>query len=157
MDPFFVAEALASKESGVPVTVRDAVLSRAARLSPASNAVLQLVSVVPAKTEIWLLKDTISPDMAALEECVGAGILRCEGETIAFRHELARRAVEDSITVPRRQSLHTLVLKALLNRGPEGQLARIVHHATQAGDSEAVLKYAPIAARQAAALNSHRE
>jgi DNA-binding CsgD family transcriptional regulator len=156
-NPFFVAEALASKESGVPVTVRDAVLSRAARLSPASNAVLQLVSVVPAKTEIWLLKDTISPDMAALEECVGAGILRCEGETIAFRHELARRAVEDSITVPRRQSLHTLVLKALLNRGPEGQLARIVHHATQAGDSEAVLKYAPIAARQASALNSHRE
>jgi predicted ATPase len=156
-NPFFVTEALASKESGVPVTVRDAVLSRAARLSPASSAVLQLVSVVPARTEIWLLNDTISPDMAALEECVSAGMLRYEGEAIAFRHELARRAVEDSIAVPRRQSLHTLVLKALLNRGSDALLPRIVHHASQGGDGAAVLKYAPLAARQAAALNAHRE
>src|SRR5947207_3096083 len=156
-NPFFVTEALASKEPGVPVTVRDAVLSRAARLSPASSAVLQLVSVIPARTEIWLLNDTINPDMAGLEECVSAGMLRYEGETITFRHELARRAVEDSIAVPRRQSLHHLVLKALLSRGPEGQLARIVHHAAQAGDSAAALKYAPLAARQAAALNAHRE
>ncbi len=36
-NPFFVSEALASKEPGVPVTVRDAVLSRAARLSPAAR------------------------------------------------------------------------------------------------------------------------
>lgn len=156
-NPFFVTEALASKESGVPVTVRDAVLSRAARLSPASSAVLQLVSVVPARTEIWLLNDTISPDMAALEECVSAGMLRYEGEAIAFRHELARRAVEDSIAVPRRQSLHTLVLKALLNRGSDALLARIVHHASQVGDAAVVLKYAPLAARQAAALSAHRE
>ena len=156
-NPFFVTEALASKESGVPVTVRDAVLSRAARLSSAASAVLQLVSVVPARTEIWLLNDTISPDMAALEECVSAGMLRYEGESIGFRHELARRALEDSIAVPRRQSLHKLVLQALLNRGSEALLPRIVHHASQVGDGAAVLKYAPLAAKQAAALNAHRE
>src|SRR5205085_4739365 len=43
-NPFFVTEALESKASGVPVTVRDAVLSRASRLSPAARAVLELVS-----------------------------------------------------------------------------------------------------------------
>jgi DNA-binding CsgD family transcriptional regulator len=84
-------------------------------------------------------------------------MLRYEGEAITFRHELARRAVEDSIAAPRRQSLHNLVLKALLNRGSEALLARIVHHAVQAGNSAAVLEYAPVAARQAAALNAHRE
>ena len=156
-NPFFVTEALASKQPGVPVTVSDAVLSRSARLSPASRAVLELVSVVPARAEMWLLNDTISPDMVALEECVGAGMLRSEGEAIGFRHELARRAIEDSLAPPRRQSLHALVLKALLNRGSEALLARIVHHAAQAGDSAAVLEHAPIAARQAAALNAHRE
>src|SRR5262249_10778592 len=36
-------------------------------------------------------------------------------------------------------------------------LARIVHHAAQAGDRKAVLEYAPAAARQAAALKAHRE
>lgn len=156
-NPFFVTEALASKESGVPVTVRDAVLSRAARLSPAASAVLQLVSVVPARTEIWLLNDTINPDIAAVEECVSAGMLRYEGEAIAFRHELARLALEDSITAPRRHSLHMLVLRALLNRGSDALLARIVHHASQVDDAAAVLKYAPLAAKQAAALNAHRE
>jgi predicted ATPase len=44
-NPFFVTEALESRAPGVPVTVRDAVLSRAARLSPAARAVLELVSV----------------------------------------------------------------------------------------------------------------
>jgi len=156
-NPFFVTEALASKESGVPVTVRDAVLSRAVRLSPSSRAVLELVSVVPARTEMWLLDATVSPDTVALEECVSVGMLRYEGVAITFRHELARRAVEDSIALPRRQSLHHLVLKALLDRGPEALLARIVHHASQGGDGAVVLKYAPLAARQAAALNAHRE
>ena len=156
-NPFFVTEALESRAPGVPVTVRDAVLSRAARLSPAARAVLELVSVVPTRTERWLLYDAISPEATALEEAVGAGMLRYEGEAIAFRHELARRAVEDSIAVTRRQSLHNLVLKALLDRSSEALLARIVHHAARAGDSASVLKYAPVAAKQASALNAHRE
>lgn len=156
-NPFFVTEALASKESGVPVTVCDAVLSRAGRLSLSSRSVLELVSVVPSRADLWLLDDTIDPDTAALEECVSTGMLRTDGETIAFRHELARLAMEDSLTVPRRRSLHKLVLRALLNRGSEALLARIVHHAAGAGDSGAVLEYAPVAARQAAALNAHRE
>ena len=156
-NPFFVTEALASKESGVPVTVRDAVLSRAARLSPAARAVLELLSVVPARTETWLLADTINPESSSLEECVKSGMLRCDGETAAFRHELARLAIEDSLAAPRRQSFHALVLKALLNQGSDALLARIVHHAAHAHDHEAVLKYAPVAARQAAALNAHRE
>ena len=172
-NPFFVTEALASKDRGVPETVRDAVLSRATRLSPEARAVVELVSVVPARTELWLLNDTISPEPGVLEEAVGAGMLRYEADAISFRHELARRAVEDSLSVPERQRLHTLILKALLTRnasdprqpgikavparGHDALLARIVHHASQAGAREAVLEYAPIAARQAAALNAHRE
>jgi ATP/maltotriose-dependent transcriptional regulator MalT len=172
-NPFFVTEALASKEQGVPETVRDAVLSRAARLTPEARAVVELVSVVPRRTELWLLNETISPDTDVLEEAVGAGMLRYETETISFRHELARLSVEDSLSVPERQRLHSIILTALLarnaansgqpgfnplpTRGHDALLARIVHHASQAGDRAAVLEFAPTAARQAAALNSHRE
>jgi len=177
-NPFFVIEALASAQPGVPETVRDAVLSRAARLSPEARAVVELVSVVPARTELWLLNDTIGSDPGALEESVGVGMLRYEGEAISFRHELARRAVEDSLSVSETRKLHAIILRALLSRSAKRQpagdwqepgfkalpvgghgalLARIVHHASQSGDSEAVVKYAPLAARQAAALNAHRE
>src|SRR5262245_38577606 len=156
-NPFFVTEALESRAPGVPVSVRDAVLSRAARLSPAARAVVELVSVVPARTEMWLLDDAINVEAGALEECVGAGMLRSDGDAVAFRHELARQAVEDALPAPRCQSLHNLVLNALINRGSESLLARIVHHAAHGGNRAAVLKYAPVAARQAAALAAHRE
>ena len=99
-NPFFVTEALATKQSGVPVTVRDAVVSRAARLSADARAVVELVSVVPARTETWLLSETVNPDSSALEECAAAGMLKVDGEVIAFRHELARLAVEESLPMP---------------------------------------------------------
>src|SRR5215813_8060759 len=156
-NPFFVTEALATKDPGVPVTVSDAVLSRAARLSPAARAALELVSVVPAKAENWLLNATINPATTTLEECFSAGMLRGDADVVAFRHELARRAIEDSLAEPRRRELHALVLKALLDRAPEALLARIVHHAAEAGDGAVVLEFAPLAAKQAAGLNAHRE
>ena len=156
-NPFFVTEALASKTPGVPNTVRDAVISRARRLSPSARAVLELVSITPARTEMRLLNDVGSADLSSVDECVSAGMLRCDADAVAFRHELARLAIEDSLALSRRQSLHAQVLKALLTRDSEAPLARIVHHATHAGDAAAVLKYAPLAARQAAALNAHRE
>jgi DNA-binding CsgD family transcriptional regulator/tetratricopeptide (TPR) repeat protein len=156
-NPFFVTEALASEEQGVPASVSDAVLSRLARLTPPARAVVELVSVVPTEAELWLVRDSISPTTAVLEECVDAGILLVDNTSIRFRHELARRAVEDSLPAPRAQSMHAQVLKALLGRGPESQLARVVHHATKASDAAAVLAYAPIAARQASTLNAHRE
>src|SRR4030095_2206785 len=156
-NPFFVTEALASQDQGVPASVSDAVLSRLARLTPAARAVLALISVVPAKTELWLLNESMNPTTAVLEECAGAGILLLDHTSIGFRHELARRAVEDSLPSPRAQSLHAKVLKALLSRDADSQLARVVHHAAKANDASAVLEYAPVAARQAAALNAHRE
>ena len=156
-NPFFITEALASNDPGVPINVSDAVLSRIGRLSAEARAVMELVSVVPAKTELWLLDDTIKSATPPLEECLNAGMLLLDKDLIAFRHELARRAVEDSLPVPHAQRLHALVLNSLLKHGPEKQLPRIVHHAAKSRDAGAVLKYAPIAARQAAALNAHRE
>src|SRR6185436_8773594 len=80
-----------------------------------------------------------------------------DNDLIGFRHELARRAVEDSLPAPRAQRMHAKVLQALVSRGAESQLARVVHHAAKSGDASGVLEYAPIAARQAAALHAHRE
>jgi DNA-binding CsgD family transcriptional regulator len=156
-NPFFVIEALASKDPGVPVSVSDAMLSRLARLTTDSRAVVELVSIVPTKAELWLLNESINPTTTALEECISAGMLLLDNGAIAFRHELVRRAIEDSLPATRVHSLHAQVLKALLSRGAETQLSRIVHHAAKSGDADAVLKYAPIAARHAAALHAHRE
>jgi DNA-binding CsgD family transcriptional regulator len=157
-NPFFVTEALAMTEERVPESVRDAVIGRIARLSADGRAVANLVSVVPGKTEKWLLERTVPVSAETAEECLRAGMVAHTDGTLSFRHELARRAVEGSLSQPARQALHACVLSALRERrNGEVAVERMVHHADKAGDSAAVLQFAPEAADSAVALCAHRE
>ena len=157
-NPFFVTEALATREAGIPPTVRDAVLARAARLSFAGRGALDAAALAGAQVEPWLLAALVDDASAAAEECVALGMLRAQGDLLAFRHELARQAVLDTVSPPRRRALHALALRALA-APPAGapDLARLAHHAEGAGDTAAVLAHAPAAAARAAALGAHRE
>jgi DNA-binding CsgD family transcriptional regulator len=159
-NPFFVTELLAASadEGDVPVTVRDAVLARVARVSPNARAVMELASVVPMRTDAALITRTLAPDPDTLDECVAAGMVRHEDGALAFRHELARRAVEESLSPERRRALHARCL-TLLRDGPRGapDYARLVHHAEGADDTAAVLELAPLAGDNAAASGAHRE
>jgi DNA-binding CsgD family transcriptional regulator len=140
----------------VPASVRDAVLARRARLEAPARAVLDLVSVIPARAELSLIDAALSPDVADLEACVNAGLLCGEPHAVAFRHELARLAVADALPSPRIEDCHRRVLKALLARPDRDQvLARIVHHADACGDVDVLTECAPAAARQAAAVGAH--
>jgi DNA-binding CsgD family transcriptional regulator/tetratricopeptide (TPR) repeat protein len=157
-NPFFVTEALAGGKDEIPPTVRDAVLARMARVSPAGRKLLEAVSVAPLQAELWLL-DAIAADVAdRLEECLGAGMLTPEEEGVAFRHELARLTVEEALAPNAKLDLHKKALTALASR-PEGarDFARLAHHADAAGDAEAVLLFAPEAAARAASVGAHRE
>ena len=157
-NPFFVTEALASPGAEVPDTVRDAVLTRAARLDSGAREVLVVVAVAPPHVELWLL-EALAPDSACrLEECLASGMLRHESGHVHFRHELARLAVYDSIPPNVRVDLHRRALAALA-RPPDGaaDLARLAHHAEAAGDVESVLEYAPAAAARAASVGAQRE
>ncbi len=155
-NPFFVTEALAAVADTVPVSVRDAVLTRAMRLTPEARTVAQLACVVPGKTESWLLEQALPFDEAAIEGCMGVGMVRSDDGALSFRHELARRAFEDSLSQSHRQLLHAKVFAVLAAR-PHIAAARLAHHAAGAGNAAAVLQFAPLAAMQAASVGSHRE
>src|SRR6266700_1203013 len=157
-NPFFVTEVLASDTPGIPMTVRDAVLARVARLSPAARPLLELASIVPGRTERWLLEAVLGAATSALEECLTSSMLSLDQTTVAFRHELARQAVESTLSLLRKPALHAQVLQALLNHEEDtSQAARLVHHAAGAHDEALVLRYAPLAAQQASAQGAHRE
>jgi DNA-binding CsgD family transcriptional regulator len=157
-NPFFVTEVLASGSTDVPATVRDAVLARIARLGSPARDLLDAVAVVPQRAELWLLEALAGDALGSLEECLASGVLRIEGRAVAFRHELARLVVEESIDPHRRSLLHCAALRAL-REPPDGRLdlARLAHHAEAAGDGTAVLELAPRAAERAAAVGAHRE
>jgi DNA-binding CsgD family transcriptional regulator len=158
-NPFFVTEVLATAGSHeLPPTVRDAVIARMARLSDPARRIAYLVSIVPGKVERWLLEDTMAPDKNTLQECLNAGMLIYPDYALGFRHEIARRAVEDSIPLAERQGLNAAVLAKLMARGTDKvSIARLVHHADRAGDDAAVLRFAPDAAAQAVKVGAHRE
>ena len=151
---FYVTEILASEAPTLPDTVRDAVLARAARLAPEARRLLDVVSIVPARAELWLLEAVAPDELDALDDCLDSGVLRADGDGVAFRHELARLSVESVVAPQRRRALHAAIVAAL---EPTGDVSRLAHHADEAGDSAAVLEYAPEAARRAAAASAHRE
>lgn len=157
-NPFYVTEVLASGQPGVPVTVRDAVHARAARLRPSARAILDVAAVAGSRVEPWLLQDLVAAESAAIEECLATGVLRVQDGAFTFRHELARQAILQALTPTRLLSLHRLVLQALQSPGtPAVDLARLAHHAEGAAAQEAVLQFAPAAAREAAARGAHRQ
>jgi DNA-binding CsgD family transcriptional regulator/tetratricopeptide (TPR) repeat protein len=151
-NPFYVSELLNSDLPGVPPAVRDAVLARAAKLSSEARRVLNVASLVPGRAELWLL----DAHDDAIEDATRGGIARIDGGSLVFRHELARRAIEDSISDLRRAQMHRAILTRLLAHG-EPALARCAHHAASARDAPAILRFAPLAAAEASKAGAHRE
>lgn len=153
-NPFFVAEALAAPPDEVPASVKDAVLARVRLLSNECREALERLSVLTA---------TIPADLAGtlgalqpLAEAEQARLIELRFDGIGFRHELARRAIEQSLPEIRRRLLNQEVVAALRTRG-RADRARLLHHAAEAGDVDTLLAEGPAAAREAARAGSHRQ
>ncbi len=155
-NPYIITEVLAGGGEQVPPSARDAVLARAARLSPQARAALDLAALVGSRQSPVLLRVLPGVTGEALDECVASGLLVSLGSSLSFRHDLARLAVAAEVPVHRRSELQAAILGALEASGSDDH-AQLAHHAEAAGDGAAVLRHAPVAARSAAALGSHRE
>jgi DNA-binding CsgD family transcriptional regulator len=154
-NPFFVTEVLARGELGPTPSVAAAVAARVAALPSRTRALLELMSVVPSRVETVLL-DALEPEWPlVLEPAERRGIVTLTGDAMAFRHELARAAVEQTLSRLVARRLHARVLGVLEGLGVEP--SRLVHHADLAGDVEAIVAHAPAAARVARRAESHRE
>jgi len=156
-NPFFVTEILAAGGE-IPPTVRDAVLSRVNRLGRAAWSVLEVAAVIGTPINVDLLGQVTDLNSDELHACLNNGILRDDGRALAFRHELAREAIQTAISPSRRAALNARVLRSL-EAAPAALYvpSRLAHHAEEAGNREAVLRHAPEAARRASRLRAHRE
>ncbi|MFV1961847.1 MAG: AAA family ATPase, partial [Acidimicrobiia bacterium] len=153
-NPLFVTEVVASGVDKVPSSVQDSVLARAAKLSPGARQLLDLASVIPGVSERSLLDGILGPTEEHMTECARRDLLRVEADTVSFHHELTRRAVESALSASDRRRLNAEVLAEL---GGRGDLARLVHHAREAGNVDSIIELTPQAARAAMAIESHRE
>jgi DNA-binding CsgD family transcriptional regulator/tetratricopeptide (TPR) repeat protein len=154
-NPFFVSEVLANPGAVVPPTIVDAVLARVGTLSPPAQAALDRLAVVPSGVEVDLLR-TLVDDLAPVAEAERAGVVEVRDDVVAFRHELARRAVVESLPASTRLERNADVLRALLTRS-DCDPFRVLHHAVEAGDDAAVITHGPTAAREATRVGAHRQ
>jgi ATP/maltotriose-dependent transcriptional regulator MalT len=154
-NPFLVTEALSVPELDVPPGVRDAVIAKLARLTAEARGVAEAAAVVPGRAERAVLEQIVAVDDDMLDEGWQRGLLEFDARAVWYRHELVRGAVLETLDERRKVEINAAVLAALT--GGRADVARIVHHALEAGDADAVAEYGPIAARQAAAVSAHRE
>lgn len=155
-NPFFVNEALASAQSALPTSIRDAVTARLARLPSSTQTALEAAAVVGTRVERWLWLELTGGDVASLDLAQAAGFL-IEGDgVIAFRHELVRRALLESMPLSRTLALNAAAWRALhAQPDADRDATRRAHHAVAAADADAIWEFAGAAGRQAAWARAH--
>src|SRR3984893_3192896 len=155
-NPFYLTEVLAAGAEQVPATVRDAVLARVSRLSPAAREAAAAASVLGRRGEAGFLAAVSGQPLTAVDECLDRGVVVADGDSVVFRHDLARLAVEGSLSAAQRSGVHARALAPLTARGSNDH-RWLAHHAAGCGDSVAVLRPASLAAGRASRLGAHRE
>ena len=156
-NPFFVTELLAAGGGELPRSVREAVLSRAARLSAPARSVLDVVALAGPRTELTLVEVLAPGSGPAVDEALARGVLQVQADALVFRHELARITVADEVPAMRRIALHRAILTALEDGAIGADPARLAHHAEAGRLGDQASRHAMVAAERAAALGSHRE
>src|SRR5207247_2112283 len=75
-NPFYVTEVLsgqAAGATGIPPTVRDAVLARAARVGPRGRRLLEAVAIMPSASGLPLLPAAAGGRLGCLGACLASG------------------------------------------------------------------------------------
>ena len=154
-NPFFVTEVARARGDEVPATVADAVLARVRRLTDEPRRALQLLSVMPGVVDRDVAGAVVG-DLTLLAAAERRGLVVATPEEVRFRHELARRAIEASMTQVERVAAHRHVLDALLARG-HADATPVLHHAVAAGAHDVVADRGPAAVDEAFRAGAHRQ
>lgn len=155
-NPFFVTESLAAGAEVLPRTVSDAILARVGRLSTEAQDAAAAAAVLGRTADAELIAAVAGGTVQAVDGCCESGVLVAVDGGYAFRHELARQAVERSLSAVKRRQLHGRALRALSARTPEDARA-LAHHASGCGDDATAAREAALAAERAARGSAHRQ
>ncbi|WP_433219540.1 ATP-binding protein [Dactylosporangium sp. CS-047395] len=147
-------------DAALPDTLADAVLARAASLSPDARALADAASVIGRSFDLDLLHAMTSGAEGAVDAALReleerafvqpGGALRYD-----FRHWLIREALHAGLSPLRRRDLHTRAARAAQRAGLRD--AFISDQYERAGRPGEAYPHALTAAREAARLSAHRE
>ncbi len=126
-----------------PVNTEALLRDRVSSLSGKARHLLQVASVLGPRFEPADVAEMLASSTAillpALDEVIGAGVVTSLEDALAFRHELLRRLVADSMPPPVRRALHREAGEMLLRRGDSAVVAaKHLLHGAQGGDARSL-------------------
>lgn len=161
-NPFFVSEILAQPPKAgrqLPVSVRDAVLTRLSRLDEPQQRLLQALSVVPEPVHLEWIGEVLGASMKEVcAQCIEKRqLVTTPDQRVRFRHELARICTLSTLSAQQQDDYHRRYLDYHHSIGGPDSISLVVHHAHALGDGHKVLQTAPVAAAAAARIGAHNE
>ena len=154
-NPFYVSQVALDPHRPLPTTVRDTVLARTAEVEAADLEILQLVACSPDGLDDRVLP-IVGVGLDTLHRLDATTLLVRTATGIAFRHELARQAIETTIPPGGAPRLHERLLAALEQLDTRDP-ATLTHHAIASRNRTRALTYSRTAAAEALATASHAE
>src|SRR4051794_9772201 len=170
-NPLFAEELLAAGLDGrgaLPPTLRDALMLRIERLTPAAQELLRMMST-GRKLDHEVLSSASGMDprelREALREAAAAHLIVADAEgRYSFRHALLREVVADDLLPGERAELHLAVARALEakaegmpDHGGAHLAAGIAHHYFASGDQPKALAASVRAAEAAENVHAYGE
>jgi DNA-binding CsgD family transcriptional regulator len=156
-NPFYLQQLLRAPVGALPGSLRDAVLAQADALPPAVREALDTLACSPGGLELEHLHALHPEALSGLDAAAARMLVAARPPWLGFRHELARRVLEDALPPLRRWQLHRALLQRLqASPARPGLRARQVHHAAAAGLSAEVWAMARPAAAEAESVAAYR-
>jgi tetratricopeptide (TPR) repeat protein len=145
-------------ELPIPPNLRETVLGRVSRLGQRTRRLLECASLAGERfSGAWLAG--IEPDefarLDALEAACRAELLEPDPLGFRFRHELLRRALDESQSPERRRAMHNALASQLEVSGAAPE--RIADHLERAGRAFEAVPYLERAAESAEGVYAYRE
>lgn len=154
---FYVSELLKVGVGEGLRSLQDTILHRIGRLHPDVQTVIEAVSVFPRRAErAWALDVAGSGDEDVIDMAADTGLIEDRDGYLAFRHEIARQVVENTLRSGRRRRLNKALLAVMQTAGTVPN-ARLLHHARAADDLTETARLAPVAGREALAAGANRQ
>ncbi|MGA7228249.1 MAG: AAA family ATPase [Acidimicrobiia bacterium] len=157
-NPFLVEEVVSHPESTLPATIANAVMVRAARLSPEALEVLYQVALSPDGLSLKLLNN-LNPEAGTyVDLAVQRRLLDSNNGQVTCRHALIRDSLEQAVPPALKMDLHRRLLELLEDTADDSpDIARLAYHAVGARDGDKAVDYSLRAARDASRGGAHRQ
>ncbi|HEY4584306.1 MAG TPA: AAA family ATPase [Acidimicrobiia bacterium] len=157
-NPFLVEEVIRHPESKLPATISNAVLARAANLSPEARETLYLVALCPDGAALDLLLESNPAAGSYVDLAVQRRLLASSMGHVTCRHELVRASLVSAVPPALKCDLHRRWLGMLEHRaGDSADISTLAYHSIGSFDSEKAVRYSLEAAKSASRGGAHRQ